>query len=71
MKRIVLILLTLVMLLGCIPTTYANSNIKIVINNQFETSIKGLYSIGDGGGLTRGLMMASASGVQTARNICK
>lgn len=29
-----MILLTLVMLLGCIPTTYANSNIKIVINNQ-------------------------------------
>ena len=44
---------------------------KIAINNEFETSIKGLYSIGDGGGLTRGLMMASASGVQTARNICK
>jgi len=44
---------------------------KIAINNEFETSINGLYSIGDGGGLTRGLMMASASGVQTARNICK
>ena len=44
---------------------------KIAINNEFETSIKNLYSIGDGGGLTRGLMMASASGVQTARNICK
>ncbi len=44
---------------------------KIAINNKFETSIKGLYSIGDGGGLTRGLMMASASGVQTARNILK
>lgn len=44
---------------------------KIAINAEFETSIKGLYSIGDGGGLTRGLMMASASGVQTARNICK
>ena len=44
---------------------------KIAINKEFETSIKGLYSIGDGGGLTRGLMMASASGVQTARNICK
>ena len=42
---------------------------KIAIDNKFETSIKGLYSIGDGGGLTRGLMMASASGVQTARNI--
>lgn len=44
---------------------------KIDINNQFETSINGLYSIGDGGGLTRGLMMASASGIQTARNLCK
>ena len=44
---------------------------KIVINKEFETSIKGLYSIGDGGGLTRGLMMASASGIQTARNLCK
>ena len=44
---------------------------KIAINNEFETSINGLYSIGDGGGLTRGLMMASASGIQTARNICK
>ncbi len=42
---------------------------KIAIDNKFETSIKGLYSIGDGGGLTRGLMMASASGVQTARNL--
>ena len=44
---------------------------KIAINDKFETSIKGLYSIGDGGGLTRGLMMASASGVKTARNILK
>ena len=42
---------------------------KLDINNKFETNISGLYSIGDGGGLTRGLMMASASGVQTARNI--
>ena len=42
---------------------------KITIDNKFETNIKGLYSIGDGGGMTRGLMMASASGIQTARNI--
>ena len=42
---------------------------KIDIDNKFETSIEGLYSIGDGGGLTRGLMMASCAGVQTARNI--
>ncbi len=40
---------------------------QIVIDQNFETNIKGLYSIGDGGGMTRGLMMASASGVQMAR----
>ena len=40
---------------------------QVVIDNHFETSIKNLYSIGDGGGLTRGLMMASCSGVHLAR----
>ena len=40
---------------------------QVVIDNNFESNIKGLYSIGDGGGMTRGLMMASASGVQMAR----
>ena len=42
---------------------------KVTIDENFETSVKGLYSIGDGGGMTRGLMMASASGVQMARII--
>lgn len=42
---------------------------KVLIDEKFETSVKGLYSIGDGGGMTRGLMMASASGVQMARNL--
>ena len=42
---------------------------EVVLNNRFETSVKGLYSIGDGGGLTTGLMMASASGVKLARII--
>ena len=42
---------------------------KVVIDQNFETSVKGLYSIGDGGGMTRGLMMASASGIQMARNL--
>lgn len=40
---------------------------ELVIDNKFETSIKGLYSIGDAGGLTRGLMQASVSGVYLAR----
>lgn len=32
---------------------------KVKIDNNFKSSVDGLYSIGDGGGLTRGLMMAS------------
>ncbi len=40
---------------------------KVIIDNNFESSVKGLYSIGDGGGMTRGLMMASCAGVQMAR----
>lgn len=40
---------------------------KVKLSSTFETSCKNLYSIGDGCGLTRGLMMASASGVQLAR----
>ena len=40
---------------------------KVDVDENFETNIKGLYSIGDGGGMTRGLMMASCSGVQLAR----
>lgn len=39
----------------------------LVLDETFQTSIKNLYSIGDGGGLTTGLMMASCSGVQLAR----
>ena len=42
---------------------------EVQIDNCFETSVRGLYCIGDGGGLTRGLLMASASGVQMARNL--
>ena len=47
---------------------YSNT---LVVDKNFETNIKNLYSIGDGGGLTTGLMMASASGVQMARNLIK
>ena len=42
---------------------------KVIINEKFETNIKNLYCIGDGGGMTRGLMMASCSGIQMARNL--
>jgi len=40
---------------------------ELVIDKNFETSVGGLYSIGDAGGLTRGLMQASVSGVHLAR----
>ena len=52
------------LLYACEIKFYSN---EIVIDNNFETSVKGLYCIGDGGGLTRGLLMASANGVQMAR----
>lgn len=42
---------------------------QVLVNDKFESNIQGLYSIGDGGGMTRGLMMASASGVKMARNL--
>ena len=40
---------------------------RVTVDNNFESNIKGLYCIGDGSGMTRGLMMASCSGDQMAR----
>lgn len=42
---------------------------KTKVNNQFETDIANLYAIGDGAGITRGLMQASVTGVVVARDI--
>lgn len=42
---------------------------KVVVTKEFETNIAGLYAIGDGAGITRGLQQASANGIQVARNI--
>ena len=42
---------------------------KFDTNNKFETNIKNLYTIGDGAGITRGLMQASVTGVVVARDI--
>jgi len=44
---------------------------KVLVNKDFETSIKGLRAIGDGASVTRGLMQASANGVSVARSIIK
>ena len=44
---------------------------KVLVNNRFETAIPGLYAIGDGAGVTRGLMQASVTGVCVARAIAQ
>lgn len=44
---------------------------KFETNNKFETDINNLYTIGDGAGITRGLMQASSTGVIVARDIVK
>lgn len=42
---------------------------KVVVNQDFETSIPGLRAIGDGASATRGLQQASANGLSVARSI--
>jgi uncharacterized FAD-dependent dehydrogenase len=44
---------------------------KVVVNEDFETSVEGLRAIGDGAGITRGLQQASANGISVARSILK
>lgn len=42
---------------------------KLQVDQHFTTEIKNLYAIGDGAGITRGLMQASATGIVVARDI--
>ncbi|MCE5342865.1 MAG: FAD-binding protein [Eubacteriales bacterium] len=44
---------------------------KVLVNNDFETAIPGLFTIGDGAGITRGLMQASVTGMAVADNIVR
>ncbi len=39
---------------------------KVEVDNRFRTKIHGLYAIGDGAGITRGLRQASATGIFVA-----
>ena len=44
---------------------------RVKLTNELETEgVKNLFAIGDGAGVTRGLIQASASGVHVARVIC-
>ena len=44
---------------------------NVIVDNNLKTKYDGIYAIGDGAGITRGLMQASVSGVVVARDIIK
>jgi len=46
-------------------------SMQIKLTNSLETEIKNLFAVGDGAGVSRGLIQASASGVMAAREILK
>ena len=43
----------------------------VEMRNGFETAIDGLYAVGDGAGITRGLLQASMCGVLAGRSVAK
>ena len=46
-------------------------SMQIKLDSRLETEIKDLFAVGDGAGVSRGLIQASASGVIAAREILK
>jgi uncharacterized FAD-dependent dehydrogenase len=44
---------------------------RIELSSELETGVKNLFAIGDGAGITRGLIQASASGILAARTIAR
>ncbi len=46
-------------------------SLRLQLSNVLETEIRNLYAIGDGAGVTRGLIQASISGVVAAREIVR
>ena len=42
---------------------------RLEVSRELETEVRGLYAIGDGAGITRGLVQSSASGILAARSI--
>ncbi|HVP40924.1 MAG TPA: hypothetical protein VMS95_03130, partial [Candidatus Krumholzibacteriaceae bacterium] len=44
---------------------------RLELSDSLESRLANLFTIGDGAGITRGLIQASASGVIAAREIAK
>lgn len=56
------------LLYGVEAKFYSN---RMQVSNELETKVKNLYAVGDGAGITRGLVQASAAGLIAARAIGK
>lgn len=54
-------------LLYGVEVKFYSCNLKV--DSRFRTVVPGLYAIGDGAGITRGLMQASVTGIIVARDI--
>lgn len=46
-------------------------SVKLKLTSTLETEVKNLFAVGDGAGVTRGLIQASISGVVAAREVLK
>lgn len=46
-------------------------SLKVQVDGSFETEVKGLYAIGDGAGVTRGLMQASCTGLKVGERVAE
>ena len=44
-------------------------SMQLTLTKNLETEVKNLFAVGDGAGVSRGLIQASASGVMAAREI--
>lgn len=44
---------------------------RIELSAELETGVTNLFAVGDGAGITRGLLQASASGILAGRAIAK
>jgi uncharacterized FAD-dependent dehydrogenase len=56
------------LLYGVEVKLYSN---RIQVSPELETEVRNFFAIGDGAGITRGLLQASASGILAARAIAK
>jgi len=44
---------------------------RIHVSGEMETEVENLFAVGDGAGITRGLLQASASGILAAKAVCE